>query len=147
MMMRPQEWQLLTETMTVFETGICCIWPQMIAQEDFIASCNIDISVQLICYVHFSSILYTIALPIFWFSSGWYYTFLPPHIFEKIKTKLKLKLHGAEPFLRSRQLHSYSRISQRIMEPEGSLLCSQGPSTGPYPEPDQFSSYHPILFL
>jgi hypothetical protein len=23
------------------------------------------------------------------------------------------------------------------MEPEGSLLCSQEPSTGPYPEPDQ----------
>jgi hypothetical protein len=23
------------------------------------------------------------------------------------------------------------------MEPEGSLLCSQEPSTGPYPKPDQ----------
>jgi hypothetical protein len=22
------------------------------------------------------------------------------------------------------------------MEPEGSLSCSQGPATGPYPEPD-----------
>jgi hypothetical protein len=31
------------------------------------------------------------------------------------------------------------------MELEGSLPCSQGPSTGPYPEPDQSSSYHPNL--
>jgi hypothetical protein len=38
--------------------------------------------------------------------------------------------HGAEPFLRSCQLCSYSRTSQHFMEPEGSLLCSQEPSTG-----------------
>jgi hypothetical protein len=31
------------------------------------------------------------------------------------------------------------------MEPESSLPCSQEPSTGPYPKPDQSSPYHPIL--
>jgi hypothetical protein len=33
------------------------------------------------------------------------------------------------------------------MEPEGSLSCSQEPSTGPYPEPDQASPYQLILSL
>jgi hypothetical protein len=33
------------------------------------------------------------------------------------------------------------------MEPEGSLPCSQEPSTGPYPETDQSNSYQPILSL
>jgi hypothetical protein len=33
------------------------------------------------------------------------------------------------------------------MEPEGLLFCSQKPSTGPHPEPDQCNPYHPILFL
>jgi hypothetical protein len=31
------------------------------------------------------------------------------------------------------------------MEPESSLPSSQEPSTGPYPQPDQSSLYHPIL--
>jgi hypothetical protein len=43
-----------------------------------------------------------------------------------------LLTHGAEPFLRSRQLCSYSKTSQYFTEPED-------PSTGPYPEPDCLS--------
>jgi hypothetical protein len=31
------------------------------------------------------------------------------------------------------------------MEPEGSLPCSQEPSPGLYPDPDQYSLYIPIL--
>jgi hypothetical protein len=33
------------------------------------------------------------------------------------------------------------------MELEVSLPYLQEPFTGPYPEPDQSSPYHPILFL
>jgi hypothetical protein len=33
------------------------------------------------------------------------------------------------------------------MEHEGLLPCSQEPSIGPYPEPDQSNPYHPILSL
>jgi hypothetical protein len=44
------------------------------------------------------------------------------------------------------KLCNYS-TSPHFLEPEGSLLCSQEPSIGPYCEPDQSSSYHPMLFL
>jgi hypothetical protein len=33
------------------------------------------------------------------------------------------------------------------METLGSLLHSQEPATGPYPEPDESSPYHSIQFL
>jgi hypothetical protein len=55
--------------------------------------------------------------------------------------------HGAESFLRSRQLCNYSRTSQHFMEPEGPLPCSQEPFTVPYPEPDPSSPSDPILSL
>jgi hypothetical protein len=51
------------------------------------------------------------------------------------------------PFLRSRESLSHSRISQYFMEPEGPSPCSQESATGPYPEADESSPYHPILFL
>jgi hypothetical protein len=53
------------------------------------------------------------------------------------------QLHGGEPFLKSRQLWTYSRTSQHFKEPESSSLCSQEPSTGPYPGPDQCSRHYP----
>jgi hypothetical protein len=53
----------------------------------------------------------------------------------------------AEPFLRSCKSSSHSGNSQHFMEPEGSSPCSQNPSTGPYPEPNRSSPYHPILSL
>jgi hypothetical protein len=65
----------------------------------------------------------------------------------KVAGKLTHSHHGDKPFLRNLQLCSYSRISQHFMEPEGSLPCSQEPSTGPYPLPDQSGLDHPILSL
>jgi hypothetical protein len=64
-----------------------------------------------------------------------------------IANSKKKVLHVDEPFLRSRQLLSYSRISQYFTKPEGSLPCSQDPILGLYPEPDECSPYHPILSL
>jgi hypothetical protein len=61
------------------------------------------------------------------------------------KSLTHLLTHRAEPFLRRRQLCSHSITSQHFMETEGSLPCSQEPSTDPHPEPDQSNPYHPIL--
>jgi hypothetical protein len=71
--------------------------------------------------------LYITYLSIYWFLTHTY-----------------LLTYGAEHFLRSCQLCSHSRTSPHFMEPEGSLSCSQEPSTGPYPQPDRSSPYHPI---
>jgi hypothetical protein len=38
--------------------------------------------------------------------------------------------------MRNQQLLTHPRNSQHFVEPEGSLLCSQEPATGPYPESD-----------
>jgi hypothetical protein len=56
------------------------------------------------------------------------------------------QLHGAET-LRSRQFCSYSRTSQHFMEHEGSLLCPQGLSIGPYSQQNRYSPYYPTLSL
>jgi hypothetical protein len=55
-----------------------------------------------------------------------------------------LLTYGAQPFLGSCQFCSHSGTSQHFKEPEGSSPCSQEPSTGPYPEPDRSTPYHPI---
>jgi hypothetical protein len=66
---------------------------------------------------------------------------------EFVKCSLSVCTHEAEPFSRSLQLCSHSRTSQHFMEPDGSLLCSEEPSTGPNPEPYQSNPYHSILSL
>jgi hypothetical protein len=63
------------------------------------------------------------------------------YVFRNNRTSLT---HGGQPFFRSRQLCSHSSTSQHFMELEGSLPCSQEPSTGPYPKPDQSNPYHSI---
>jgi hypothetical protein len=47
----------------------------------------------------------------------------------------------------ARMLTITNFMELHFMEPDGSLPYSQGPSTGPYPEPDQSSPYHPILSI
>jgi hypothetical protein len=42
---------------------------------------------------------------------------------------------------------SATQLPNIFMEPEGSLPCSEEPSTSPYPDPDECSLHHPILFL
>jgi hypothetical protein len=71
----------------------------------------------------------------------------PSYLSSILHEDLTNQLHGAEPFLRNRQLISvYSRTSQHFIQPEGLLPSSQEPSTGPCPEPDELSPYQPILF-
>jgi hypothetical protein len=43
---------------------------------------------------------------------------------------------------RSHKLCSYSRTSQHFKQPKGSVTCSQEPSNGPYPEPEQSLIIH-----
>jgi hypothetical protein len=64
-----------------------------------------------------------------------------------IKNIISNSHYVPESFLRSRQLRSYSKISQYFPEPKFSLQWIREPSSGPDPEPDEFSQYYPILFL
>jgi hypothetical protein len=75
----------------------------------------------------------------------WRLQFFRGEVVSKLHTYLVI--YGAEPFLRNRQLRSYSGISQHFMEHEGSLPCSQEPSTGPCHEPGRSSPEHLILSL
>jgi hypothetical protein len=65
-------------------------------------------------------------------------------IVSHLSTSPYLLTYGAEPFLRSCQLCSLWRTPQHFMEPEGSIPCSQEPSTGPNPEPYQCNPNHSI---
>jgi hypothetical protein len=79
-------------------------------------------------------------------SNSFFFIIQPPDAKESVSMTVSLsELHRAEPFLRNHQLCSYSRTFWHFMEHEGSLPGSQGPSTGPHPQPDQSSTYHPIL--
>jgi hypothetical protein len=52
---------------------------------------------------------------------------------------------GLSPAREATSCVATQELPQHFMKPEGSLPCSQQPSSGPYPEPDQSSSYHPIV--
>jgi hypothetical protein len=73
-----------------------------------------------------------------WMYKGWAFSALAPHL----QWSIVLTTHGAEPFWRSRQFCSYSRISQHFMKPEGSLPCSQESSTGPYPSLENSARFY-----
>jgi hypothetical protein len=54
---------------------------------------------------------------------------------------------GLNPSWESTTRSAIQEFPQHFMEAEVSLPSSQGPSTGPYSEPDESSPYHLILFL
>jgi hypothetical protein len=51
------------------------------------------------------------------------------------------------PYWQAANFVATQEFPQYFMEPVGSLPCSQEPSTGLYPKPNQSSPYHPTLFL
>jgi hypothetical protein len=90
----------------------------------------------------------------YFITAGWETKFfmtvvLPPSnlVLKYFNSPFLYLTHGAETYLKSRQLCSYSRTSQQFMEPVGSLPCSQEPSNGSYPEPDRSSPPLSILTL
>jgi hypothetical protein len=74
------------------------------------------------------------------------------HCILKVHSLTYLLTYGAEPFLRNCQLCSHSRTSQRFMETERSLPCSQEHSTGPCFKGIKylkalFLKYHDVIIL
>jgi hypothetical protein len=51
------------------------------------------------------------------------------------------------PWTRNQQSLSWSTNFSASMEPHGSWYSSQTPTTGSYPEPDQFNSHLQVLFI
>jgi hypothetical protein len=55
------------------------------------------------------------------------------------------KLHGAELLLRCYSSINSQKITPPLTVPEGPLTCSQEPTTGLYPQPDESSPYSRTL--
>ena len=60
---------------------------------------------------------------------------------------LTYSLHGAEPFLRTYPVISWSRNTPHFMEAEGSLPLSKVPAICPNPDPDESSPIRPSHFM
>jgi hypothetical protein len=76
------------------------------------------------------------------------YTYLDAHTFSLFLLITYLVTYSwSRALLEKLAIVQPLKMSQRFMEPEGSLPPSQEPSAGPYPEPDRSNPHHPILSL
>jgi hypothetical protein len=57
------------------------------------------------------------------YERSWFYSFRTANFWNTTLQTTYLFTHGAEPFMRSRQMCSHLRTSQHFMESEGSLSC------------------------
>jgi hypothetical protein len=65
---------------------------------------------------------------------------------KKINKRETLTYSMLQDIIWKADCHSaYQENPAFYMEPEGSTLCSQNPTTGPYPEPAESSSLHRSL--
>jgi hypothetical protein len=98
------------------------------------------------CYIEMNFWLIILYMTINFNSKGcwrWYVTMLIAKLLQFVTHSLTHSLtHGAEPFLTSCQLCSYSRTSQHFMEPGGSSPRSHKPSPVPI-----LSQIDPIQFV
>jgi hypothetical protein len=82
------------------------------------------------------------------FSEGWPQLLAHYNIPHSVtRNQLINLLHTAQSLLRSWSLLTYSKNSPPSTDPDGSLPCSQMPTTGPFTEADEFSPRCPNLFL